>query len=132
MRYLIFLILFPLLTELAYSKNKEKFSRGRALFLSYNCSSCHAQDRRVVGPSFLEISKRYGKSEKAIEKVAKLIIKPNPSNWPGMAYMPPFNIPWDDAKALARYVLIESVKNIKKKPKKQINDDYLDIDSQFH
>ncbi len=114
------------------SSAAEEFSRGRALFYSYNCSSCHAPDRRVVGPSFLEISKRYGTSEKAIEKVAKLIIKPNPSNWPGMAYMPPFNIPWEDAKELARYVLIESIKEIKDKEKKEVYDEYIDLDSQFH
>ncbi len=128
---LFFLLLFSL--SLAEEKKEEKYSRGKALFLAYSCSSCHAPDRRIVGPSFLEISKRYGTSKKAIEKVARLIIKPNPSNWPGMAYMPPFNIPWEDAKELARYVLIESVKEIKNKKKKEIvDDDYLDLESQFH
>ncbi len=104
---------------------------GEELFVKYNCASCHAPDRRVVGPSFLEISKKYGQSEKAIEKVARLIIKPRPENWPGMAYMPPFNIPLDEAKALARYVLIESVKNIKKEKKTDV-EEILDLDAQFH
>ncbi len=120
-----------LIFKVVFSEEKENFSRGKALFHSYNCSSCHAPDRRVVGPSFLEISKRYGTSEKAIEKVARLIIKPNPANWPGMAYMPPFNIPWEDAKELARYVLIDSLKEIKEQ-KKSTYDEYIDLDSQFH
>ncbi|NPA53733.1 MAG: c-type cytochrome [Aquificae bacterium] len=117
---------------IAFSE-EEKYSKGEQLFHKYNCSSCHAPDRRVVGPSFLEISKRYGTSKKAIEKVAKLIIKPNPANWPGMAYMPPFDIPWEDAIELAKYVLIDSVKNLKKNQKKEnIYDEYIDLDSQFH
>jgi len=106
---------------------------GKDLFYRYNYSSCHAPDRRVVGPSFLEISKRYGQSEKAVEKVARLIIKPRPENWPGMAYMPPYNIPFDEAKALARYILIESIKNIqKKKSTDQSIDEILDEEAQFH
>ncbi len=86
----------------------------------------------MVGPSFLEISKRYGSSEKAVEKVAKLIINPKPSNWPGYAYMPPFKIPFDHAKALARYVLIDSLKEIKEKNSEDSLDDVLDDDFQFH
>ncbi|WP_457625914.1 c-type cytochrome [Persephonella sp.] len=105
---------------------------GKELFHKYNCSSCHAPDRRVVGPSFLEISKRYGQSDKAVERVAKLIIKPRPENWPGMAYMPPFDIPFEEAKALARYVLIESLKEIKKDRKNKSIEDILDEDAQFH
>ena len=120
-------IFFFLLTYTAFA------IEGKDLFHRYNCSSCHAPDRRVVGPSFLEISKRYGQSDKAIEKVAKLIIKPKPENWPGMAYMPPFEIPFEEAKALARYVLIESIKNIQKKRNTDESiEDILDEGAQFH
>ncbi len=106
---------------------------GKDLFYRYNCSSCHAPDRRVVGPSFLEISKRYGQSKNAIETVAKLIIKPKPENWPGMAYMPPFDIPFEEAVALARYVLIDSIRNLpKKKNSDKSIEDILDEDAQFH
>jgi cytochrome c551/c552 len=106
---------------------------GEYLFHKYNCSSCHAPDRRVVGPSFSEISKRYGQSQKAIEKVARLIIKPKPENWPGMAYMPPFDIPFEEAKALAKYVLIDSLRQIKNKKEEKIPiDEIIDLDSQFH
>jgi len=86
-----------------------------------------------VGPSFKEISKRYGQSERAVETVAKLIIKPKPENWPGMAYMPPYDIPYDEAKALARYVLIESIKNLSSQNKTEDSiEDILDDDAQFH
>ncbi|ACO03142.1 MAG TPA: cytochrome C [Persephonella sp.] len=128
MGYTIYLILLVLLTltETAISLD------GKDLFIRYNCGSCHAPDRKVVGPSFLEISKRYGKSEKAIEKVAYLIINPKPSNWPGYAYMPPFKIPLEHAKALARYVLIDSLKEIEKRENEKNLDDILDDEFQFH
>ena len=127
MRLLKSIALFFLLTYTAFGVE------GKDLFYRYNCSSCHAPDRRVVGPSFLEISKRYGQSKKAIETVAKLIIKPKPEHWPGMAYMPPFDIPFEEAKALARYVLIDSIKNIpEKKNQKESIEDILDEGEQFH
>lgn len=87
---------------------------GKGLYIKYNCSSCHSPFERKTGPSFKEISERYGQSKKAIEKVAKLIIKPNPSNWPGFAYMPPYNISYEEALKLAEYVLIHSLKEKKK------------------
>ncbi len=81
---------------------------GKYLFYKYGCNSCHSTVERLNAPSFKEIRDRYGTSKKAIEKVARLIIKPNPSNWPGFAYMPPFNISFEEAKKLAEYVLIYS------------------------
>ncbi|MCX7761158.1 MAG: c-type cytochrome [Hydrogenothermaceae bacterium] len=92
---------------------------GKQLYMKYNCSGCHSPYERRTGPSFKEISQRYGTSQKAIEKVAKLIIKPNPSNWPGFAYMPPYNIPYEEALKLAEYVLIHSQKE--KKKEKNLN-----------
>jgi len=81
----------------------------------------------------IDISKRYGTSEKAVEKVAKLIINPEPSNWVGYAYMPPFKIPLEEAKALARYVLIEAPKEVRQKEKnKPPVDEYLDLELQMH
>ncbi len=107
-------------------------SLGKRLFIKYSCGSCHDIDRRLVGPSLIDISKRYGKSEEAIEKVARLIINPEPSNWPGYAYMPPFKIPLEEAKALARYVLIEAPEEAKKKDKKESVEEYLDLELQMH
>lgn len=88
---------------------------GRSLFYKYSCNSCHSATERLNAPSFKEIRERYGTSKKAIEKIARLIIKPNPANWPGFAYMPPFNIPFEEAKKLAEYILIHSQNEVKEK-----------------
>ncbi|WP_457622099.1 c-type cytochrome [Persephonella sp.] len=126
-------ILSGIILIIALTINSTVFSLdGKELFIRYNCGSCHAPDRKVVGPSLLEISKRYGQSEKAVEKVAKLIINPKPSNWPGYAYMPPFKIPLEHAKALARYVLIDSLREIDGQKNEQSLDDILEDELQFH
>lgn len=98
--------IFLTIALISFSYSEE----GKTLYVKYNCNACHAPFERKTGPSFKEIAQRYGTSKKAIEKIAKLIINPNPSNWPGFAYMPPYNIPFEEAIKLAEYVLIHSQK----------------------
>lgn len=106
----IFIVLISLLSTFEVA-----LAEGKELILRYNCYSCHSNFERKTGPSFRDISQRYGTSQRAVEKVANLIIKPNPSNWPGFAYMPPYNIPYTEALTLARYVLIDSQKEKQQK-----------------
>ncbi len=115
---IIFLIGFSVASE-------KEYEIGKKLVQQYNCLSCHDFSQKRTGPSFTEIAKKYGTGEEAVEQVAKIIINP-PS------FMPPFKIPLEKAKAIARYVLTEGAKAASKKQKKVYEDDYLDLDSQFH
>ncbi len=105
---------------------------GKTLFERYSCTSCHGIDSRLVGPSLVDIAKKYGNSEKAINKVANLIIHPNPANWPGFAYMPPFDIPFEHAKAIAKYILVEVPKEAKKLKSKKKENIEIDEVNEFH
>jgi cytochrome c len=46
---------------------------GEKLIKSSDCSSCHAVDRQVVGPSYSSIGKRYGGQADAVEKLSAKI-----------------------------------------------------------
>lgn len=68
-----------------------------------NCMSCHAVDRKVVGPSYQDIAKRYqGKNAEA--QLEQKIIKGSAGGW-GPVPMPASNISPADAKALVQWVL---------------------------
>ena len=43
---------------------------GQKLIQASDCSSCHAVDREVVGPSYSEVAKRYVGQTDAVEKLA--------------------------------------------------------------
>lgn len=116
------LIIISCLFSLSIAQEK---NIGKLLVKKYNCLSCHDFSQKRTGPSFAEIAKKYGTSEKSAEEVAKIIINP-PS------FMPPFKIPFSQAKAIAEYVLKEGAKAAKEKKKKEYDDSYLDLDSQFH
>lgn len=56
-----------------------------ALLSKFSCSSCHAADKKMVGPSWMDISaKKYSK-----KRFAALVAKPEPANWPGFVPMAP-------------------------------------------
>ncbi len=97
---------------------------GAYLVQKYNCLSCHDFSQKRTGPSFAEIAKKYGTSERAAERVARIIINP-PS------FMPPFKIPFSQAKKIAQYILKEGAKAAKEK-KKHTDDEYIDLWSEFH
>ncbi|TNE68480.1 MAG: hypothetical protein EP344_01185 [Bacteroidetes bacterium] len=57
----------------------------KAVFDKYSCGSCHVLDKRMVGPSWRELSaKKYSP-----KKMAKLIREPKPENWPNFPPMAP-------------------------------------------
>jgi cytochrome c len=70
-----------------------------------NCMSCHAVDRKIVGPSFKEVAAKYAKDKKAESMLAEKIIKGGKGVWGEMAMPPNAAVTPDEAKALAKWVL---------------------------
>lgn len=71
----------------------------------YNCTACHAVDRKIVGPSYQDVAKRYAADKGAEAKVAARIKAGSAGAW-GPVPMPPNPaIPDADIKALAKWVL---------------------------
>lgn len=77
-----------------------------ALAKSKNCLSCHAVDRKLVGPAYKEIAK--GKDPKGgeitIERLVKSIKGGASGNW-GPIPMPANPVTDDEAKQLAEWIM---------------------------
>ena len=75
------------------------------LLNAHACSGCHAVDKRVVGPSFNEVARRYSGDAGAAKKLAAKIRAGGQGAW-GKVPMPPnAAIAEDDLKALVSWVL---------------------------
>jgi len=76
-----------------------------ALATSKNCMACHAVDKKVVGPSYKDVAKKYAGDAKAADMLAGKIIKGGSGTW-GPVPMPA-NSQVNDAesKKLAAWVL---------------------------
>ena len=69
------------------------------------CNMCHALDKKIVGPSFMDISKKYKGDPGAAAKMAANITKGGAFGWK-LTNMPPRGMGATDAeiKAMAEYI----------------------------
>ena len=75
-----------------------------ALAKAKNCMSCHAIDKKLVGPSYKDVAAKYKGDGKAVATLAAKIKTGGKGVW-GEIPMPPNNVTPDEAKKLATWVL---------------------------
>lgn len=79
----------------------------QALATAKNCMACHAVDKKLVGPSFKDITKKYAGDASAADKLAAKIIKGGSGVW-GPVPMPANpQVSEADAKKLAAWSLAQ-------------------------
>jgi len=71
---------------------------------SKNCMTCHAEDKKVIGPSYKDVAAKYKGQADASAKMAVKIKKGGTGVW-GQIPMPANNVTEAEAKTLADWVL---------------------------
>ena len=71
---------------------------------SKNCMTCHAIDKKIVGPAYKDIVAKRG-GEKGVEAALAGKIKNGSKNEWGKVPMPPNNVTEAEAATLAKWVL---------------------------
>ena len=69
-----------------------------------NCMSCHAVDKKMVGPAFKDIAAKYAGQKDAAAKLADKVIKGGTGVW-GQIPMPANAVSKDEADKLVAWVL---------------------------
>ena len=77
-----------------------------ALAKAKNCMSCHAVDKKLVGPSYKDVAAKYKGDAAAAEALATKIKAGGKGVW-GQIPMPPNNVTPEEAKKLATWVLTQ-------------------------
>lgn len=75
-----------------------------ALMAKYNCQSCHSTDKKLVGPTFREIARKYAGSAGAATALADKIQNGSTGAW-GPIPMPPNSVPGGDLSAIVQWIL---------------------------
>jgi cytochrome c len=76
-----------------------------AMAKSKNCMACHAVDKKLVGPAYKEVAKKYAGQKDAVDKLAVKIMKGGSGVW-GVIPMPAnAQVNEADAKKLAAWIL---------------------------
>jgi cytochrome c len=69
-----------------------------------NCMSCHSVDRKLVGPSFQEISKRY-KGTNAVQQMESKIINGGSGSWGPIPMPANKQVSEQEAQILSKWIL---------------------------
>jgi cytochrome c len=75
-----------------------------ALAKAKNCMSCHAIDKKLVGPSYKDVAAKYKGDKGAVAMLAAKVKAGGKGTW-GAIPMPPNNVTEDEAKKLVTWVL---------------------------
>jgi len=77
----------------------------QALATSKNCMACHAVDKKLVGPSYKDVAKKYASDKAAADMLVGKVIKGGSGTW-GPVPMPANpQVSEADAKKLVAWIL---------------------------
>jgi cytochrome c len=79
-------------------------AKANELAKAKNCYSCHAMDKKLVGPAYKDIAAKYKGNKEAQGTLAKKVIGGGSGVW-GPIPMPPNPVKEDEAKLLVEWIL---------------------------
>ena len=77
---------------------------GEKLLKDKGCTACHANDKKVIGPAYKDVAKKYKGDAGAAAKLAEKVVKGGSGVW-GPIPMPPNKVTDDEAKKMVAYIL---------------------------
>jgi len=80
-------------------------SDGEMIMKKLDCATCHKIDKKIIGPSYLDIAKKYPMNDKNISYLSDKIIKGGSGVWGAIPMAPHAALKKDDAKKIAKYIL---------------------------
>jgi cytochrome c len=79
-------------------------AKAKQLAQKYNCLACHAEDKKLVGPSYKDVAKKYKGDGGAEAKLIGKVKSGGGGVW-GSIPMPPNNVPDADIKTMVEWIL---------------------------
>ncbi|OAB29580.1 c-type cytochrome [Flavobacterium fryxellicola] len=82
-----------------------QISDGEKLIAKSDCIGCHKLDKKLIGPSYLDIAKKYALNDKNVAYLTSKIIKGGSGVWGTIPMSAHASLKKDDAKSMATYIL---------------------------
>mgnify|MGYP001772740900 CR=1 FL=1 len=95
----------------ASSINQDDAKKLVAMAGQKGCLACHAVDKQVVGPAWIDVAKKYAGNPKAVDELAKAIKNGNQGIWGSVPMPAQTSLTDAEAKQLAQMVLALYNKN---------------------
>jgi cytochrome c len=82
-----------------------QFAKGKKLMDGSDCMACHKQQEKSIGPSYLDIAKKYKGDDKALEYLTKKIIAGGSGVWGETAMAGHPQLSTEEAAEMSKYIL---------------------------
>ena len=76
-----------------------------AMARKYNCLACHTVDKKLVGPAYKDVAKKYAGQKDAEAKLVQKVEKGGSGVWGNIPMPPNSAVPDADVKALVKWIL---------------------------
>jgi len=83
--------------------------KGLELIGTNDCMTCHAIDRKIIGPAYKDVANKYEITEVVIDTLVSKIKHGGMGNWGNIPMTPHPDLAEADAKEMVKYIL--SLKN---------------------
>jgi cytochrome c len=80
-------------------------SEGEKLIAKSDCIGCHKLDKKLIGPSYLDIAKKYPYNDKNVAYLSGKIIKGGSGVWGTIPMSAHSSLKKNDATSMAKYIL---------------------------
>ncbi len=100
-------IVFCAGTMASASQGASAGAAGEKLIQSSDCSSCHAADHTLVGPSYTAIAKRYKGQPEAVDKLIAKVKQGGSGNWGAIPMTPHSNLTDEQLKEMVEWILLQ-------------------------
>ncbi len=88
---------------------------GKILTQTLDCKSCHKENDKSIGPSFMQVAQKYAKDPRAAAKLSQKIINGGSGVWGETAMAAHPNLPQSDAQQMVQWILSLSNQGAAKK-----------------
>lgn len=78
-----------------------------ALMKKSDCFSCHQVKRKVVGPSYVDVAKKYKNDKKAVATLVKKVKEGGSGNWGSVPMAAHPDLPPADVEKMVKWVLAQ-------------------------
>jgi cytochrome c len=83
--------------------------KALTLIGSNDCTTCHAIDKKVIGPAYKDVAKKYEDNQATEDTLISKVKHGGSGNWGNIAMTPHPNLSDEDARVMVKYIL--SLKN---------------------
>lgn len=83
------------------------YQKGLGLVAKSDCMTCHRVSEKMIGPSYVDIAKKYeGATDANVSELAQRIIKGGAGVWGEIPMTAHPNLSPEDAEAMVKYILL--------------------------